>query len=111
MKTAAHSKLITCIIPRGMGPELVEDLHTVWDLITTNVANGRGVSKRDGYFSEEVDILTVVVDEQKADDVFNHLYDRVEVGQFKGRFMYQQALGITSAFTMPEGVEIEEELG
>lgn len=109
MNTVTTTKLITCIVPRGMGTELVDALHEDKGMVTTNVAHGRGVSKRAGYFSEEVDVLSVVVDQTQADDVFVYLYEVIEVDQTKGRFMYQQALALTNAFKMPENVEEEEQ--
>ena len=61
MKTVTHTKLITCIIPRGLGSELVDALHEEKGLDAVNVAHGRGISRRGGYFAQEVDILTAVV--------------------------------------------------
>ena len=108
MKTSADNKLITCVIPRGLGSELVESLHAEKGVDGVTVAHGRGISRRGGYFAQEVDILTVVVEAAQADDIFAYLYDRIDIDGSRRRFMYQQPIGLTTEFTLPQGVAEEE---
>ncbi len=108
MKTTTDKKLITCIIPRGLGSELVDALYTNKELSAVNVASGRGISRRGGYFAQEVDILTVVVSATQADDIFTYLYDRIDIDGSRRRFMYQQPLGSTTEFVLPKDVAEEE---
>lgn len=108
MKIFPSNKMITCVIPKGQGPDLVEALRVDQNITAANAASGRGVSQRTGFFAEEVDILTVVVNQSRADDVFEYLYDRIEIDQAMGRFMYQQTLGISSSFSLPEGISEED---
>ena len=108
MKTFPNNKMITCVVPKGQGADLVEALREEQDITAANAASGRGVSQRTGFFAEEVDVLTVVVNQSRADDVFEYLYRRIEIDHAFGRFMYQQTLGISSSFSLPEDVSEEQ---
>ena len=101
-------KLITCVIPRGLGSELVDVLHTEKKLTAVNVAHGRGISRRGGYFAQEVDVLTVAVAASEADSIFAYLYDRIDIEGSRRRFMFQESLGLATDFVLPEGVQEEE---
>ena len=57
-----NPKIITCIVPVGLGKNLVDALFHERDLNTGNVTRGRGASHRSGTFADEMDILTVVVE-------------------------------------------------
>lgn len=109
METFPNNKLITCIVPKGQGAELVEALRDDQNVTAANAANGRGVSQRTGNFAEEVDVLTVVVNQSRADDVFAYLYHRIEIDHAFGRFMYQQTLGLSSNFSLPDDIAEEGE--
>ncbi|MCB2107820.1 MAG: hypothetical protein KDE14_08985 [Rhodobacteraceae bacterium] len=97
-----HNKLITCILPRGLGPSIIEALGTDCGITSANVVNGRGVSERKKFFAEEVDILMVVVNQSRADEVFEYLCERAEVSTAGGRFMYQQELNGATSFILPD---------
>ena len=108
MQTLQDMKLITCVIPRGLGSDLAEALHAEKELTAVNVAHGRGISRRGGYFAQEVDVLTVVVPASEADGIFAYLYGRIDIEGSRRRFMFQQSLGLTTDFALPEGVQEEE---
>lgn len=108
MNTSTDNKLITCVIPRGLGSKLVDSLHAEKSVDGVNVAHGRGISRRGGYFAQEVDILTVVIEAARADEIFAYLYDRIDIDGSRRRFMYQQSIGRTTEFTLPQGVAEEE---
>lgn len=96
------NKLITCIVPKGQGKNLVDALFAEKSITAANVASGRGVSERTSKFAEEVDILTVSVSAVRADEIFDFLYHRIDLDHSLGRFMYQSALSAATALTMPE---------
>ncbi|MFL2770113.1 MAG: hypothetical protein ACJZ9F_03800 [Rhodospirillaceae bacterium] len=108
MQTVADMKLITCIIPRGLGSDLVDALHEEKELTAVNVAHGRGISRRGGYFAQEVDILTVIVAASAADNIFAYLYDRIDIEGSSRRFLFQESLGCTTDFVLPDSVEEEQ---
>ena len=80
----------------------MEALFTDKSVTSANVASGRGVSERTRYFAEEVDILTVIVPVSQADEIFDYLYHRIDLGHSLGRFMYQSNLTAASNLIMPE---------
>ena len=111
MKVYSNNKLITCMMPRGTGAEIVEALHADHGIASANVINGRGISERKRYFAEEVDVLMVVVNQSRADEIFAYVHKRASVGTSRGRFMFQQSLNAASSFVLPnmtleDGAEI-----
>jgi hypothetical protein len=102
MKISSNNKLITCIMPRGTGPEIVEALHAEHGIASANVINGRGVSERKRYFAEEVDVLMVTVNQSQADEIFDYIHERAGVGTSRGRLMFQQNLSTANSFEMPD---------
>ena len=96
-------------MPRGAGSDVVAALHADKGIASANVINGRGISERKKYFAEEVDILMVMVNQSRADEIFDYLHEHAEVGTSRGRLMFQQALGTSSSFILPD-VEPEEKV-
>ena len=54
----------------------------------------------------QIDVLSVVVDAKRADEIFEFLYERGGIGD-RGGFMYQAALPKASVFKLPEGLPVE----
>lgn len=104
-----NPKIITCIVPVGLGKNLVDALFHERDLNTGNVTRGRGASHRSGTFADEMDILTVVVEPDRANEIFEFLYDRAEIGTTPHRFMFQSALSLSTLFALPEAIEEEQD--
>lgn len=105
MKTAPGAKLIVCILPQGRGLGLVERLSAEKDVTTANVSSGRGrgagpVGAIGAW--DEVDILTVPVPPDRADEIFAFLYDAGDLHRPRGGIMYQQALAEVTPFVFPE---------
>ena len=102
MNLLGDVKLITCVLPGGRGVELVEALHEELAVATATLAKGRGISARGGPFSEEMDILSVLIEAERANEVFEYIYFRAEVHDQIHRFMFQVPLARGTAFTLPE---------
>ena len=101
MKTIENSKLITCIIPKGEGLNIISLLKDEKNICTANVAGGRGGGKRGRL---EVDIITVVVEGESADDIFDFIHDKAGIGDFHSGFMYQGKLTRSTVFTLPKAL-------
>ena len=99
MKIIEDKKLITCITTRGKALGIVKKLHEEKSVNTANIHAGRGGGRRGRL---EVDILTVVVDGDRADEIFEYIYYEADVGEYHGGFMYQGALTGATLFTLPE---------
>ena len=103
------SKLITCILPKGRGLAVVRALKDEKSLHSANVHNARGTGRmthrmvrRRRRTETEKDVLTVVVPETSADEIFDFIFDRAGIGEPHGGLMYQTALSAASAFTLPD---------
>jgi hypothetical protein len=99
-------KRITCFLPKGAGIRLVEKLHTEKNIDSTNVHTGRGLrtveSVKDyGAWSEQ-DVLTVVVDASRADEIFDFIFFQGELNKPAGGFIYQTSLIQASNYTLPD---------
>ncbi len=100
-----NKKCITCFLPKGTGIRLVEMLHVEKNIDSTNVYTGRGlrtvVNVKDyGAWSEQ-DVLTVVVDAERADEVFEFIFFQGELNKPGGGFIYQSSLIKASHYTLP----------
>lgn len=99
-------KRITCFLPKGAGIRLVEILHNEKNIDSTNVHTGRGLrtveSVKDyGAWSEQ-DVLTVVVDSERADEIFEFIFFQGELNKPAGGFIYQAPLTKSSHYTLPK---------
>ncbi len=87
MKVLIDKKLITCIIPKDKAIAVAKLLHEEKGINTANVSSGRGRGVVEpvnfsGWY--EVEILTVVVSQGEADEIFNFIYDEADVGRARG---------------------------
>ena len=70
-------RVLICIMPAGHGTEMLESLRRETGVISAFAHHARGIgthSLRHRVYSDEKQILTVLVDDERADDVFNFLY-------------------------------------
>ena len=75
MNALENPKLITSVLPKGKAVEVVKLLHKEKDVHSTNIASGRGVLGPLGQdVWSEVDIMTVVINEDRADEIFEYIY-------------------------------------
>ena len=102
VKVYLHNKLITCVVPRGLGSTIVEALKDEHGIMAANFFNGRGVSSRKRYFAEEVDVLTVIVNQSRAEEIFGYLCGKAEVMSKRGRLIFQHPLETVTSFVIPE---------
>ncbi len=93
MTTDGH-KLITCLLPCGVALPLARALKSEKGIVTAHIGNARGVGKfasadhrRLGGETEK-QILTVVVDEQDAEDIFTFIYFEAEINRPHGGLIF-----------------------
>lgn len=104
MDLTADSKLITCILPKGKALEVVKKLHEEKGLNSVNVSSGRGSSAHKGKIQaeSEVDVLTVAVEDDRADEIFEFIYYETDIGGISKGFMFQGRLSTATRFVLPE---------
>ncbi|MCW8924243.1 MAG: hypothetical protein OQK69_11540 [Gammaproteobacteria bacterium] len=107
------TKLITAILPKGRALAVVDRLEHEKQLTTANFNFARGMGKltpakyRGVGEQSEKEVLTVVVEESQADDVFEYIYNVAEINRPHGGIIYMQSLMQSTSFVLPETVSEE----
>lgn len=110
--TTQQHKLITAILPKGRDKELVHRLVDELGINSFNVNYARGLGRitplrhRGVGETTEKAIVTVVIEEARADEVFEFIFYEANINQPHGGLVFQQPLLANTLFTMPE---IDEE--
>jgi len=110
--TTAPHKLITAILPKGQDKELVRRLVKEMGINSVNVNYARGLGRitplhhRGVEETTEKAIVTIMVEEARADEVFEFIFYEADINKPHGGLMFQQPLLANTLFTMPD---IEEE--
>ena len=107
MSIITKCKLITCILPKGKAIDLEKKLHHEKGIDSANIWNGRGSgTKKITIQSEiEVEIISVVIEEDIADEIFEYIYHEADIGAVSSGFMYQTKLLKSSKFILPDIAE------
>ena len=113
-----QAKLITCILPdEGQDIELIRILRAEKGVITANTFQCRGFGlqlrrkyrRRHQAAVHSVRVVSLVVSEDHADDLFEYIYDKVNFNQSCPGLVYQGSLLAATPYSLPE--EILEENG
>ena len=107
---AGEHRVLTCVMPRGVGLPLLRRLADELGVATADLHSARGLSGSDtaGVFNRvEKDVLTVTVPVEQAEALFLWLYHQGEVGGQPGRFLYMARLLGATPFRVPEEVSPE----
>ena len=105
MDASANPKLITSFLPKGKGLPLVKLLKEETGLSTGNVSSSRGTgTSGNGEFGDwvEVDVFDVVVDAERADEIFNFIYEKAGIGEGDHGFMVQRNLSRSTKYSLPD---------
>ena len=105
MDESINSKLITSFLPKGKGLPLVKLLKEETGLSTGNVSSSRGTgTSSNSEFGDwvEVDVFDVVVDAERADEIFNFIYEKAGIADGSHGFMIQSNLSRSTKFSLPD---------
>ena len=105
MDASTNSKLITSYLPKGTGLDLVKALKNETGLSTGNVTSCRGTgTPSDTPFGDwvEVDVFDVIVDAERADEIFSFIYEKARIGEGVHGFMVQSNLARATKFSLPD---------
>ena len=99
-------KRITSFLPKGSGIKMVEMLHSEKSIASTNVHSGRGQKttqsgKEYGAWNEQ-DILTVIVDEERAEEIFEYIFFQGKINKPGVGFIFQSDLNRATSFKLPD---------
>ena len=110
------AKLINCILPDdGSHKELMDALYHEKKITRVEVISCLGMSSladaniKPGTLPDTfmARLVTVVVPETEADDLFAFIYEKARVGRDGGGVVFQIALTTSTPFPLPEGVAEE----
>lgn len=108
MSENSEHKLITCILPHGVGHDVLEKLEKEKNILTASVNHARGSGKltpqeyRGAGEQTEKEILEVVVPAEQADAIFEYLYITADINRPHGGLMYMATLGKATPFVLPD---------
>jgi len=94
----SKQKLITCIVPEANATKGAAALREKYDLQTINHHFARGIGKSSplikrgvGEKTEKV-VLSVLVEAKIANEIFEFLYQEVEINRPRGGMIYMNAI-------------------
>ena len=99
-KQNKKEKRIICFLPKGTGVKMVEMLQSEKNIISTNVHSGRG--QRTAETWKEQEILTVIVDADRAEEIFEYIYFQGKLNEPGGGFIFQSDLNRATSFKLPD---------
>ena len=99
-KQNKKEKRITCFLPKGTGVKMVEMLQSEKNIVSTNVHSGRG--QRTAETWKEQEILTVIVDADRAEEIFEYIYFQGKLNEPGGGFIFQSDLNRATSFKLPK---------
>nr|WP_321266700.1 hypothetical protein [uncultured Sulfurimonas sp.] len=95
-------KLITCILTKPIAIEMLTRLKEEKGIITANTTHARGTSSKSDYLMKAEEILTVLVDASKADDIFYFLFNELELDKAHQGMIYQEAVSKSTKYSLPD---------
>jgi nitrogen regulatory protein PII len=99
MNIETNNKLITCLIPKGEGVATISALKDEKQVNSANVYSGRSNLFYSGKDLES-ETLAVVVAEERADEIFDFLYERLQIGTHHRGIIFQCPLTSSTVFTL-----------
>jgi len=94
-------KLITCILTKPIAIEIITRLEDEKNIITANTTHARGTSSKSDYIMKAQEILTVLVEQERADEIFYFLYSELELDQPHQGIIYQEAISKSTSYSLP----------
>ena len=101
-------KLIFCILPKGVALSVEKNLKNDFGIVSSNVNNARGVGKitplayRGIAGQSEKEVLSIVVAEEQADEIFDYIYHSANINRPHGGIMYMHALQSSTEYRLPD---------
>ena len=110
-------KLISCVLPDdGTEKKLLRALRDEKHIIRANSVSCLGLADLSDARTKFGELpqptlvrkIDVVVPEDKADELYDYIYEKANIGRPQGGVIWQAALTLTSPFALPQDVPVEE---
>ncbi len=107
MDFVTHLKKIICVLLQGHASEIIGRLHEEKGVDSCNIYRGRGRStaiKKNQIYGEyvEVEVITVEIEAERADEIFEFLYFEAGLDHTNGGFLYQVPVVQSTVFGLPD---------
>ena len=108
MSLETDSRLISCVVPKGRGASLQRSLADKKAIRNATLHHGRGVGKslhradRSVGDQQEQDILEVIVQQEKCDEIFEYIFFEAQINEPHGGIIYVSKVSKNSRFGLPD---------
>ncbi len=112
MELMNNPKRIVCVVPETKALPLATGLHKEKQIDSANIHRGRGRStqiRAEQTFGEytEMEVVTVLVDGNRAEEIFEYLYYEMGLDKTRGGFLYQVPAVKSTRYQLPDVPEEE----
>lgn len=100
--------MISCVLPHGIALDVLQKLKDEKGIIEASVNNARGMGKltplahRGVGEESEKEIMSVVVPAERADELFEYIYEVAQIDRPHGGIIYVHALSRVTPFVLPD---------
>ncbi len=114
MKANNQFKQITVILPKGKGLPIIKRLRKDKEIVSANRNYARGVGRmtplryRGVGEQTEKEIVNVIVSADKAEDIFEFIYDVAEINNPHAGILYMISLSAANQFVLPGDIPEED---
>ena len=108
------SKLISAILPKGVSLDVIRKLKDEKNIVTAKLNYARGTGKltplkyRGGVVEREKEILTVIVEAERGDEIFEYIFEQAGINEPHGGLMYMHGLMQSTGYQLPDVSEEED---
>jgi hypothetical protein len=112
MSHMKKSKLIVAILPKGIALKVICRLKNEKGVITANFGYALGIGKmtakkiRSQGEEKEREILSVVIDEERSEEIYDFVYQASDMHRPHGGFMFMSTVA-SSEYILPENIKDE----
>jgi len=95
-------KQITCMVSDIVPLKVLEMLKTEKGIITADKIPARGSSSNSNFEMKKMEILTVVVEGKRVDEIFEYLFNILEISKPNKGIILQSNLGRMTDYVLPD---------